>query len=60
MCNNIPKRWPIYQAIAVCKYSIVKCDRPSLFWPHLALKPTLSHSLIAVGSLYLVKINEIT
>lgn len=56
MCNNIPKRQHTYQSCKVfVKYCIVKCDRPTYFRPRLALKPTLSHSLIAVGSLYLEK-----
>lgn len=53
MCNKIPKRWRNYQAVAVFKECIVKCDRPTYFRPHLALKSILSHSLIVVGSLYL-------
>lgn len=53
MCNKIPKRWHNYHAVTVFKECIVKCDRPTYFRPHLALKSLLSHSLIDVSSLYL-------
>lgn len=60
MCNKIPKRWRNYQAVTVFKKCIVKCDRPTYFRPHLALKSILSHSLIiAVSSLYLENKNEL-